>query len=217
MARSRAGLALALLSTLAILVLLPPARRRERLLVGGIGAAGLIVTAVFAVEFAIERFGERLDIDPLEDARLAFGPATSRLAWDAFPWGTGLGSFVPVYASSEGTNDLIVAFANRAHNDALELLLELGAVGLVAMLMAVGWLAVRSRALWQGRLVGADAGDLVLARAGAVIIAVAFLHSLVDYPLRTTAMMVTLAFCAGLLVPASQSDAKSLHGKLRPN
>jgi hypothetical protein len=42
------------------------------------------------------------------------------------PFGTGLGTFLPVYATVEKDENVSFAFANRAHNDLAEVLLETG-------------------------------------------------------------------------------------------
>ena len=54
---------------------------------------------------------------------------------------------------------------------------------------------------------GATPLDWTLARAATIVIVLILAHSFVDYPLRTEAMMVIMAFaCALLIEPAEQAS-----------
>ena len=117
------------------------------------------------------------------------------------PFGSGMGTFVPVYAMYEKPADALMdAYVNRAHNDVLELWLEAGVFGLILMALFLAWLARASWALWRPEGAGASGIDLLLARAATLIVALLAAHSFVDYPLRTGAMMALMAFACGLLV-----------------
>lgn len=92
-------------------------------------------------------------------------------------------------------------YVNHAHGDALEILLEHGVAGVLLAAGVVVWWAARSRALIGRR----DADPLAL--AGAAMLAIALIHSLVDYPLRTSAIAVVAAMAAGLLAtPLRRGD-----------
>ncbi len=118
------------------------------------------------------------------------------------PVGSGLGTFVPVYASFEKPEDtLLNTYANHAHNDAAELWLETGLLGLAFMALFVFWFGRRSLAIWRSAPpIGATEVDWSLVRAATIIIALILAHSFVDYPLRTGAMMAVMAFCCALLI-----------------
>jgi len=118
------------------------------------------------------------------------------------PWGSGLGTFVPVYAFFEKPVDTILnTFANHAHNDAVELFLETGVLGLALTALFVLWLGLRSVAIWRSvPPMGAREVDWALARAATIIVTLILVHSLVDYPLRTGAMMAIMAFSCALLI-----------------
>jgi hypothetical protein len=118
------------------------------------------------------------------------------------PLGSGLGTFVPVYAMFEKPEDTIAdTYANHAHNDVLELWLNTGLVGLVLIGMFVVWLALRSVQIWRSSAPeGASELDWTLARAATIIMGLLIAHSLVDYPLRTGAMMAVMAFASALLI-----------------
>ena len=71
--------------------------------------------------------------DPLEDLRVPLAGTTFEAALRSLPFGTGLGSFVPVYGVVEKESDIFAGFANRAHNDLAEILLETGVFGLILL------------------------------------------------------------------------------------
>ena len=118
------------------------------------------------------------------------------------PLGSGLGTFVPVYALFEKPGDTIIGtYVNHAHNDVVELWLETGVLGLVLMGLFVIWLVARSVEIWRSAPpFGAREIDWSLVRAATIVIALIIAHSFVDYPLRTGAMMAIMAFACALLI-----------------
>jgi hypothetical protein len=119
------------------------------------------------------------------------------------PFGSGMGTFVPVYAMFERPGDVLAnVYANRAHNDLLELWLESGVLGIALMGIFAAWFIAVSLKIWRRSPEGAGTIDASLARAATLIILLLVAHSFVDYPLRTGAMMAIMAFaCALLIVP----------------
>jgi O-antigen ligase len=209
MARSRAGLGLAMVALAGAFALASFDRRDAsgftpgRLLIGTTAFA-----VMFAGQFALFRIMERFSPDQLEGTRIVFARNTIEAAKAFMPFGSGMGTFIPVYAMFEKPEDaLLNAYANRAHNDIIELWLEAGAAGLVLMGLFLGWLAVASWKLWRRAGAGASGIDLLLARAATMIVALLIAHSFVDYPLRTSAMMAFMAFACGLLVAPPPSTA----------
>jgi hypothetical protein len=80
---------------------------------------------IFAVQYALYRILQRFSGDPLEDARIVFARTTNAGAKAYMPFGSGMGTFVSVYAALEKPGDTMVdTYANRAHNDVIELWLE---------------------------------------------------------------------------------------------
>ena len=194
------------------------------MLIGAVSIA-LLLGLQFSLYRILDRFGD----DPLADARIPFARNTIAAAKAYMPWGSGLGSFVPVYAMTEPPRDVLAnTFANHAHNDILEVWLEMGAVGLVILAAVAIWWLLRVVAVWRpasGREI-----DAALARVGTIIIALLIGHSVVDYPLRTRALMAVFAFAAALTVPPPAAlqdlederngnrratDARSPGGRLR--
>ncbi|MDX2156951.1 MAG: O-antigen ligase family protein [Hyphomicrobiaceae bacterium] len=203
--RSRAGLALMIVALL-LASLLAIGRRGDgqqsstgfRLILGA-GTLGIVM----AIQFALYRILERFEADPLADARIPFARNTLEAVWGSLPWGTGLGTFVPVYGGVERAADALMdTFANRAHNDFLEVWLETGVAGVSLGAVFAIWLLVRSSGVWR-RVEGRADIDVLLPRAASVAIVLLLAHSLVDYPLRTTALLALFAFCCALLVPVA--------------
>lgn len=129
-------------------------------------------------------------------SRATIAQTTVDAAMRAFPLGTGLGSFQPVYRRFEDPARASNEYVNHAHNDYLEVLLELGLPGMMLILAFILWWAIRSVRVWRDDFSGA-----ALARAGSVIVGIILLHSLVDYPLRTAAIAALLGLACALMMP----------------
>jgi hypothetical protein len=193
---SRAGFALAsaaLVAAACVSMLPRAAGGRRRLLLPALVAA----VALLAIgHYAWDGLAQRLTQDPLDDLRwqyVHYGLDVMR-AW--LPWGSGLGSFPWVYAPAEPVAAMLQVFAERAHNDLLQLVIEAGVPGLL-LLVAFLDLAVRAaRSFLMGRTrTLADHGQHGVI---AVALAVPLLHSLVDYPLRTLSIIVLLGLLLSL-------------------
>jgi len=113
-----------------------------------------------------------------------------------FPFGVGMGNFVPALFADERLEAIWPALPNRAHNDFLELACEAGIAGLAALSAISLMLGL---ALWQKlrEPTGMAATLAVFAGSG---LAVLSLHSLVDYPFRSMALACLGAVCAGLVL-----------------
>lgn len=123
---------------------------------------------------------------------------------DTFPAGTGLGSFPQVYRTYENQHAVGSELVNHAHNDYLEFVLELGLPALLLILAFVAWWAIRTFGIWRASAKGADLG-----RAGSVVILVVLLHSMVDYPIRTSAVAVVFAVACALMLPTQGRTRRS--------
>lgn len=130
-------------------------------------------------------------------------PTTIAAARDHSPIGSGLGTFRDVYRTYEPPERATFVFVNHAHNDYAEIALEMGIPGLALVLAFILWWAVRSWNAWRG-----DYNGVALARAGSIVLGIVLVHSLVDYPLRTSAMAAVAALAAGFMVqpPAARSN-----------
>lgn len=206
--RSRAGMILTVVAFAGILLIAfvqSRAYRGERQRVARRATMAVMAfAAIFTVLFGLGRALTRFETGQIPEIRGALSLTTFGTALKALPFGTGLGSFVPVYAAVEKSEEMFEGYANRAHNDLAELLLETGLPGAVLLLAFLVWLVRRSRAVWLAGEVDGDPSQIMLEKTATLVIALLLAHSLVDYPLRTTALSAIFAFfCAILAAPAS--------------
>lgn len=217
MTRSRAGMVLAILALLGILALGIRDRTNVhalapvRLMAGAVGIA-----FVLGIQFALYRVVDRFGTDPLEDARIPLARTTFEAAINHLPFGSGAGTFVPVYKTFEKVDDAFGAYVNRAHNDVLEVILEAGLPALALMSIFLLWLIRRTIALWRAKPPPGGEIDLLLAQASALALALLAAHSFVDYPLRTAAMMAFSSFAAALLFEPPDEPKAPLRPKAEP-
>jgi O-antigen ligase len=216
-ARSRAGLGLTIAALVGAMALAFWDRRNASgLTPARLLLAAMALAALFAAQFTLYRVLERFADDPLKDSRITLARITADAAQLYMPFGSGMGTFVPVYAMQERPEDAAIdAYANRAHNDFLELWLEAGLAGLGLMALFAIWLIGRFLNLWRRGAIAGDATDLTIARAGTLVVALIVAHSFVDYPLRTGAVMAVLAFACGLLVAPPQGPLSEVFGRER--
>lgn len=121
-----------------------------------------------------------------QDRRLVTGQTVMEFLPDYFPWGTGMGSFESVFQVHETDALLRPTYMNHLHNDWLELALTGGLPAVLLLVAGVIAFAIRT---WQ--LLGRDfvgSGSRSLARLGLLIVLLAALSSVVDYPLRVPSL-----------------------------
>ena len=153
---------------------------------------GVIVRITGRFEFAGE-FRPQL----WKDARYAIA--------QYFPLGAGVGTFAPVFIAIERLEVVDPSVPNRAHNELLEVMMEAGVPGVLA-LMAISLILTRLLlAGWRRAPAGSPAQVLL---AGGTFSVIA-LHSLVDYPLRSMSLACIAAAAAGLLMPAPGTAAQA--------
>jgi hypothetical protein len=199
---SRAGMALLLVAGLSGLLLAwrhDQGRSRRRLLRFAIGAN--VVVFILAFQFGFTAFMQRVEGQAIEDIRWPVARITSQAAIANMPFGTGFGTFVPVYERFAPRTLLADTYVNRAHNDWLELWLTGGAPAIILAFGFLLWFGVTAFRLWNGRQPNTPILDLALAQAASIVIVLLLLHSVVDYPLRTPALSVLFAIACGFMVP----------------
>jgi O-antigen ligase len=125
--------------------------------------------------------------------------------------GSGFGTFQTLYQTVENPFAVTRFYVNHAHNDALELLIEGGIAALILLILSLAWW---TSAAWRAWRPSDDADPY--ARAGAVMGGVLLMHSLVDFPLRTEALMAVLATSVGLLVGRESRVVAAAPDDLRP-
>ncbi len=181
---SRAGMAIA--SGLAVFSLLwfgitfIPQRGKQLILI--IISALVLIGMNYSISIEI----------PTGGARNVFFANTWKAIQDYWVFGTGLGSFVIIYPMYEAREEIVHVYANHAHNDYLELLLEVG-ITAIAVIALYGFQIIRF------------ASRSKLSQAAALSILAVLLHSVVDYPLRTMAIASIFAVLSAIIL-SQRSD-----------
>ena len=205
MTTSRAGIALLLVALATIVGLLRPwlgtASRRLSIALLGLAGTGLAALSTFARSEALSRVVDRFAFSA--ELRPDLWRDSLYAAQHNFPFGVGMGNFVPALVASERLEVLRETMPNRAHNELLELAVEGGVfgLGLAAALIAIVMTAV-IRA-WRAATPG-SAGTVLFAASALTILA---LHSLVDYPFRSMALAIVAAACTGMVMPRRVAPA----------
>jgi O-antigen ligase len=210
MSHSRAGIILAMLGGLGSLALArtgtrsrAQSRAHRFIFLGGLVGAALVL------QFASIGILQVLEKDLAEDLRWELAAETAQIAVAFQPLGSGIGTYEPIYRMHEEVARLRNIYANHAHNDYLELLLEGGAPAVLLLAAFVAWLSVQSVRSWSTSSPGQlSALDASIPRAATIAIVLLCLHSAVDYPLRTTAISSLFAFCCALLVAPVRSGSE---------
>jgi len=215
-AGSRAGIILAMIALIASASLGTsgsgsPAKSQTRWAIIAV-VVGLLLIGQFGM-VAILRLAE---LDPVTDYRTVISETTLRAAWDYFPFGSGFGTFVPVYAMHETPNTILSAYVNHAHNDWAELWLE-GSIPAALLLLAfLAWYGLTIYRLWRARQESHD--GLLIQRAGTIVCGLLLLHSIVDYPLREPALTVIFGLMCGFMTALpSRLGATEAFSRSRPH
>ncbi|MBZ6383768.1 O-antigen ligase family protein [Sphingomonas sanguinis] len=199
---SRAGLALTLFGIVAAFLVEPrtgigrlPPRQRWAIL----GGIALAIAALIALALSVDRavaIDRMLGVKDIEtEGRLAALPTLLHMVSQSLPFGTGYGSFVPIFANHEPDALLKPTYFNAAHNDLIELAITGGVMGIAVLAIFVFWLV---RAAWRDfRMPDGDPIWRPLKRAAAFAMVILLLASLTDYPLRTPLLgaIFTLLCC----------------------
>jgi hypothetical protein len=209
---SRAGMALLFVAGLSGLLLAwrhdqgQSGRRLLRLAIGG-----NVVALILAFQFGFAAFMQRVEGQGIEDIRWPVARITSQAAIANMPFGSGFGTFVPVYEKSAPRTLLADTYVNRAHNDWLELWLTGGAPAIILAIGFLAWFAAATFRVWSsgGQQAEAPVLDLALAQAASIVIVLLLLHSVVDYPLRIPALSVLFAMACAFLIPPRRIEERA--------
>lgn len=190
---SRAGLVLSALGVLCMIMIHTRSQRRgtarQAAIVAGASVALVVVMGIVLADTPlVDRLLGRFSYDQ-SVSRLEIWRGTWPLIRMMFPVGSGFGIFPALYASREPLELLGPAYANHAHNDYLELVMEAGVLGVVIPLLLVAALVQTLVRAWPIRREAA--GRLTL--TGGIVVAMVLAHSVVDYPLRRLGMDAVFA------------------------
>ena len=204
--RSLAGWGLSLPVMMASLAIILPTRWRRGVAIGA--SAGMLALAMILLSPTV-RARINGDTATSVSTRQEYVATSLAVARAYAPLGSGVGTFARVYRMAEDPRAIdATIFVNHAHNDYVELMVETGVPGAVLVLLFLLWWS--RTALAMLRTPSAD----VYARAGSIASAAILLHSLVDFPLRTSAISACLALSIGLML-VSRRRARSADD-LRP-
>jgi hypothetical protein len=201
---SRSGVFLGLVAGLCSIPLaasLTSGAERRRII--KVAVAANAVALLLAFQFGFAGIAER--ISQTTDLRWPLASVTAAAAKDYFPFGSGIGTFVPIYQRYEPLGLLQETYVNRAHDDWLEAWLEGGlasAAVVCALVACYVFLAYRS---W--RTADPKSRFVAYGRAGSICVGLLLVHSIVDYPLRTTALMVMVAISCAFMLRAHLEKA----------
>ena len=201
---SRAGLMLAVLGLFGAVALILRGRPQSKAGRAWIPALLAIVAILALAGLQFTRVNAFDRVGTLDEGRAVVTATTLAMAGKYAPIGSGLGTFVPAYATAEPRSALTSEYFNHAHDDCDELWLEGGVFLGLVVVGFLGWLILAARSAWRKSGRGESSGAPALARAASVAIGLALVHSAADYPLRTTAMMAAFGFACALLTPAPQ-------------
>ena len=200
------GLGLPVLAASAIL-LLRPERQGKWLL----APALMIVIAVGAIfMLPVSASFQSLGASTSVESRRAVTATSLQAAGDFMPLGSGLGSFEQVYRLYENPRTIDRTFVNHVHNDYLEIATETGIPGILWLLWFLGWWLGAAGSRWS------DGIDEPFAKAGTIASAAILAHSLVDFPLRTSAMAAVFAMSVVLIAQRSTRAPAKTESDIRP-
>jgi O-antigen ligase len=200
--RSRTGITLALLGVILFAVLF--ARRPG----SGTRLAPILtilaIAVIAAVAIGLAPVLERFSVAAVgEDTRWPLFSLTIDGTKAFFPFGSGPGTFPWVFPAWQPA-DLGYWFVNRAHNDYLEWLFDVGLFAAVLLAIALVFYVRQWRRLHNGR--GASRNQLVQAAAGVSLLLLA-IHELVDYNLYTPMNQLSFGLLVAVFVAADERGA----------
>jgi O-antigen ligase len=200
-------LAVPVLAASALIVL--PSASRWRGWLAGLAALSVVASLAGLASSSIGSTKIGQDASGSVQSREQILATTSKAIADFMPLGSGLGSFVKVYRLYESPDSVTNEYVIHAHNDYVEVALELGVAGVILILLFLGWWISQCLAVWRK----GEGGPW--ARAASIASAAVLVHSIVDFPLRTAAISVCFAMCLALLADR-RMPARREASDLRP-
>lgn len=218
--QSRGGLLASLVAmTLSLWVYLATRNRYELTLKAKAGIAlGMVVFAAVALIAAgADKITSRIQRQQLSmdaDTRQTLALSTLEASQSLWPWGGGMGTFESVFPRFQHLHSTF-SYANEAHNDYAQLLMDLGAGAVLVALLVLVLTGHQIRQLLAAvkaeRRLSTTLAMQWLAGVSALAL---LLHSWVDFNMRIPALAMTAAFLAGvfLRMPDDSSAARQTHG-----
>ncbi|TWT21080.1 O-antigen ligase family protein [Luteimonas marina] len=195
---SRAGVVLIILASALVVIAHWPAWR------GRLHTRLVLVACMVVAALALFLSLRWMQVEAIDELRGPLRALTGEIAARFAPSGAGVGSYVPVFEQEAPRELLMANYVNHAHNEYAQWWLEAGVSAVLAMLLGAIALALSLRALLRQPAQARGLGVTALVALGAIMA-----HSLVDYPLRTPAMLAVAAVLAGIAAGQASSEVGS--------
>ena len=153
------------------------------------GGFGLLALALITLTIMLGRgaaWDRLVATGSSSDFRVQILPTLKTMIARYFPFGTGMGSFERVYQVHEPDALLSPIYMNHAHNDWLEVLLNAGVAGVLLLVAAIAAFGIRAARVFSLR--APQSREIQYARVGLVLVILAAIASISDYPLRTPSL-----------------------------
>ena len=199
------GLGLPVLAASAILLLRP--ERQQKWLLAPVLLLVVAIGSIFMLPVTANL--ESLGASASVESRRVVNSTSLEAAGDFLPVGSGLGSFAHVYRLYEDPRSIDRTYVNHAHNDYLEVAIEGGLPAVLWVLLFLGWWLVAALRRWRN-------GDDPFAKAGTIATAAILAHSLVDFPLRTSALAAVFAMAVALMAQSINRPRERSESDIRP-
>jgi len=211
MTGSRTGISLSILAILFFSAMWWPQLRKRRTspywLAGGAGAmvlGGALLLQAQAVQKVVARFSLT------KDARWELWADTLYAMRRVWPFGSGIGTIVPMLEAAERLEVVDQTRPVRAHNDWLEWLLEAGLPGVIVLGLVgivIGYLIVCAiPAATRSETPPARRAQILF---GCGLLVIEALHAIVDYPMRSMSLaMLAAVAVAFLMEPAAAKRSR---------
>jgi O-antigen ligase len=176
--------------------------------IGG-GAAGLSLAAALLTQLpSVQKIVARFSMKT--EARWDLWTDTWYAIGKVWPFGSGIGTIVPMLEAAERLDVVDTTRPVRAHNDWLEWTLEAGLPGIIVLsliILIVVWFALR--ALISASRSGTRPARRAQVIFGCGVLLIEGLHAFVDYPMRSMSLAILTAVAvAFLLEPAAPQQNK---------
>lgn len=182
----------------------PVVQRYSKRLLGALVALGVALGAAAILLSRAMAWDRLIGEQQGEDVRLGNLPTYFQMVSDVFPVGSGFGSFEALYKVYEPLVELDRTYLNRAHNDLVELMITGSVPALILLLAGLWWVARTGVGAVRYGGHGVENG---YARAGALVLCVFLVASLIDYPLRTGLGAAVFALAAAWLSDGSRTSS----------
>lgn len=200
---SRAGIVLAMLVTMlaGLLAIRRKADTQVTPAMKFLAFAGALAMLVI-VQFGMIGLLSLAQTDVASDYRATISGVTLAAIKGHLPWGSGFGTFIPVYALYETPVTMLSAYVNQAHNDYLQLVLEGGLPAAILLVIFIVWFLAAAIRVWRHG--GDEVQDLIL-RAASLAVLMFLLHAVVDFGLRMPFLLGQFSLFLGMIAAGPRS------------